>query len=176
VPYYVIPEDLDGGGSKPQARAKIYDGVLPVFTSPGSFGWFVRAMYPTRVSSRLTPLEPDVLGLAYMAAELEESAGLKWLLFDPRISRNREWLYLKEPVSVGSFCRYLAEMCRGTKRLFAEGRAKLNFEHFSSEERDDALKVWVAIRGEKIKADARARTGEWEFEDDPWHGGRVPPA
>jgi hypothetical protein len=68
---------------------------------------------------------------------------------------------------VRSYCRYISELARGTKRLFAEGRAKLGDGGDSPGELSELVSVWVALQADKVDADARARMQEWEIEDVP---------
>lgn len=170
MPFYLVAHDPSGENRDPRAntdvQVKIYaEDVLPVFTSVESFSWFVRARHSGPDRIRLVPLETDPIGLAITVERLEATAGLRRLIFDPRISYSGRWLYLQDPVPVGAYRRYIAELARGTKRLFAEGRARLGDEFPDPEERDELLSIWVASQADELDADARARAEEWEIED-----------
>jgi hypothetical protein len=89
-----------------------------------------------------------------MAGEIE---GVKLLVVDPKISASGNWILQDDPWSVNSYRRYILELARGTKRLFAEGRAKLGDECDSPEELSELVSVWVALQAVKVDADARAR-------------------
>ncbi len=153
----------------PGVDVMIYlDDVLPVFTSPQSLWEFVQAWHSEQNPIRATPLEVDPITLATMAEEFEATAGLKWLIFDPRISSRGWWILPKDPISASSYCREIVELARGVKKMFAEGRATLADECSSPEELNKIVAVWVALQAEKVDADARARAKEWEIEDDSW--------
>jgi hypothetical protein len=136
--------------------------VLPVFTSPEALAEFARAQHPAHDSIRPTPLEVDPLRLATMVEDLETTAGLRSMVFNPKISPSGYWISEKGPMSVSSYCRYMLELARGTKRLLAEGRAKLGERCSSLEERDELVRVWVALQADKVSDDARARVEEWD--------------
>jgi hypothetical protein len=130
------------------------DGVLPVFTSLKSLSEFARAQHPAEDPTCATPLAVDPIRLARMAGEIE---GVKLLVVDPKISASGNWILQDDPWSVNSYRRYILELARGTKRLFAEGRAKLGDECDSPEELSELVSVWVALQAVKVDADARAR-------------------
>ncbi len=142
----------------PGVDVMIYlDDVLPVFTSPQSLWEFVQAWHSEQNPIRATPLEVDPITLATMAEEFEATAGLKWLVFDPRISSRGWWILPQDPVSVNVYCRYILELALATKELFAEGRARFADECSSTEELDKMVRSWVALQVDKL-------------EDDSWRG------
>jgi hypothetical protein len=178
APYVMIHASSSGKGDSqvnPDVQGVVcIDDVLPVFTSLESLSGFVRDFYSKEEPTRPTHLEIDPLKLAIVTEQLEVRAGLKFLVFDPRISSSGCYVLPKDPMSVSAYRLYILELARGTKRLFAEGRAELGDECSSSEEREELLHAWIALRTDKVEADARARMEEWEMEDDSsWRGNRI---
>lgn len=172
MPLYVIADaassrNLDPG-SHTDVEVMVYlDCILPVFNSRESLSEFARAQHPAEDPIRPTPLEVDPLRLATMAQDLGMTAGLKALVFDPEIRADGAWILQDDPCPVISYYRYMSELVRGTKKLFAEGRAKLGDECDSPGELSELVSVWVARQADKVNADARARMQEWEIEDVP---------
>ena len=171
--FYVIVDaatsrNLDPGANT-NVEVMIYaDAVLPVFKQRESLLEFARAQHSAQDPFRPTPLEVDPLRLVAMVQDLQATTGLRSLVFDPVIGSLGEWILPEDPWSVSAYCRYMVELARITKRLFAEGRAKLGDEFSSPEELNKAVAVWVALQADKVNADARARMQEWEIEDGSW--------
>jgi hypothetical protein len=97
---------------------------------------------------RVCPLEP------YM---IQDTDPMPWCASD--LHRNNyaagvSGVPCKRKEPVGSYCCYIWELTRGTRRLFAEVRAKLAGEFSDPEELREAVAVWSALQADRVNADA----------------------
>ena len=169
-PYVIVDPSNDGDReSRPNTAIKVIiydDNVLPVFSSLELSLSFIRAHHSTEEPARPMPFEIDPIKLAVMVGGPQHRH--LSMVFDPVAAAPGRWTSAKKPMSVSAYRRYMIELARGVKKLFAEGRTNLESSGLSPEKREKLLAVWGILQAEKVATDARARVGEWEIEDGSW--------
>jgi hypothetical protein len=109
----------------------------------------------------------DPLGLANIVSRLEETSGLRYLVFDPSAVCDGRWSEPQIPIPAKAYLRYVAGLMDGSRGTFAENKAKLD-DHCSGPEGREKLLAWCASQEKEVIANARALHEEWVIEDDPW--------
>jgi hypothetical protein len=168
---YVIADASIYENSRPQPSTAvaviIYDeDVLPVFSSRESTQDFIRTHHSVEEPTLPTPFEIDPIKLAVMVGGPQHRH--LSMIFNPVAASQGRWTSAKKPMSVSAYRRYVMELARGVKKLFAEGRKNLEGSGLSPEKREDLLADWGILQAEKVATDVRARVGEWEIEDGSW--------
>lgn len=176
MPLLVVVDAPGDANSNPQSgtdvHVRIYNKyVLPVFTSLKSYSEFVQAQHSAQDPIQPAPLEVDPPQLVTMVKQLEATADLELLAFDPVISPSGSWICPEGPISVMGYCRFISELDHETKKKTKEFREKLLAPDSSPEECERILRVWLGLWFDEMEANARARMKEWvieEWETDPW--------
>jgi hypothetical protein len=168
---YIIVDASIYENSRPQPSTAVAviiydDDVLTVFSSWDFAQDFIRTHHSAEEPIRPMPFEIDPIRLAVMVGGPQHRH--LSMVFDPVAAAPGRWTSTKKPISVSAYRRYMIELARGVKRLFAEGRTNLEGSGMSPEKREDLLAVWGILQAEKIATDVRARVGEWEIEDGSW--------
>lgn len=176
--FYVIVAATTAGNPDPSGttsvKAVIYDDdVLPVFSSLESLWRFVGSSHSANNLVRPVPHKVNPVELAVMV-EQWQARGLRYLVFDPASASAGRWQSAKKPMSVSAYRRYIVELAREVKKLRAEGEARFG-DRFSGRDGRQELLAWCALRAKEVTANARARAGEWETEDDSWYEDPDPP-
>ena len=169
-PYVIVDTSNDGDPeSRPNTAAKviIYDGdVVPVFSSRELTLEFIRTHHSAEESTRLMQFEVDPIRLAVLVDGPEHEH--LYLIFDPVDASPGRWTSARKPMSAQAYRRYMRELVRGVKKLFAEGREKLGEQIPDPEERERILAVWGVLQADSLAANARACAEEHHSVDDLW--------
>ncbi len=139
------------------------DGVLPVFTSLGSFWRFVDVYYAGEIA-RPGPLKQTPPELADTVEDLR-AGGLRRLVFDPVAVSAGRWTSIAPPVPAGSYLRFIGAICPGAEKLSSEATSRFAGRRASPQTLLDLMR-WSAPRVGKMLADVRALVEEWEVQDD----------
>lgn len=91
-----------------------------------------------------------------------------YLIFNPVDASPGQWTSARKPMSVQAYCRYMKELVRGVKKLFAEGRENLGEQIPDTEERERILAVWGVLQTDSLAANARACAEEHHSADGFW--------
>jgi hypothetical protein len=167
---YVIVDASIYENSRPQPSTAvaviIYDDVLPVFSSQDFAQDFIKTHHSAEELPSPMPFEIDLIKLADMVGGPQHRH--LSMVFDPVAASPGRWTSAKKPISVCAYRRYMIELVRGVRKLFAEGRTNLEGSGLNPEKREKLLAVWGILQAEKVSTDVRARVGEWEVEDGSW--------
>ena len=168
---YIIVDASIYKNSSPQPSTAVAviicdDDVLPVFSSREFAQDFIKTHHSAEEPTLPKPFEIDPITLAVMVGGPQHRH--LSIVFDPVAASPGRWTSARKPMSVNAYCRYIMELVHGVKQLSAEGRERLGDQVSNPEEREKLVAVWAGLQAEKVAADARARVGEWEIEDDCW--------
>jgi hypothetical protein len=168
---YVIGDASIFENSRPQPSTAVAvivydDDVLPVFSSRDFAQDFIKTHHSAEEPTSPMPFEIDPIKLAVMVGGPQHRR--LSMVFDPVAASAGRWTSAKKPMSVSAYRRYILELARGVKKLFAEGRKNLEGSGLNPEKREELLAVWGILQAEKVATDARARVGEWQIEDGSW--------
>ena len=167
---YVIVDASIYENSRPQPSTAVavivYDDVLPVFSSRDFAQDFIKTHHSAEEPTSPMPFQIHLIKLADIVGGPQHRH--LSMVFDPVAASPGRWTSAKKPMSVSAYRRYMIELARGVKKLFAEGRTNLESSGLSPEKREKLLAVWGILQAEKVATDARARVGEWEIEDGSW--------
>jgi hypothetical protein len=167
---YVIVDASTYENSRPQPSTAVavivYDDVLPVFSSRDFAQDFIKTHHSAEEPTSPMPFEIDLIKLADMVGGPQHRH--LSIVFDPVAASPGRWTSAKKPISVSAYRRYMIELVRGVRKLFAEGRKNLEGSGLNPEKREELLAVWGILQAEKVATDVRARVGEWEIEDGSW--------
>jgi len=168
VPYYPIvnlasiePQATEGGATAEMVTLGSEDEVtLPVFTSLDRFWAFVDKYYAGDDSVQPSTLPLTPFRLAEMIGPTSQGGKLDALIFNPVLVSAGELWSEVDPITVGEYCRLLAEVRPDLEKLAQETEAK--FCHLPDSEASKKCLEWMDPHIQEAVDNARARMAEWQ--------------
>lgn len=168
MPYYPIinrasiePQDSEGGGTAEMMTLGSEDEViLPVFTSLDRFWAFVDKYYAGDDSVQPSTLPLTPFRLAEMVEPMSQGGKLDALILNPVMVSAGELWSAVDPIMVGEYCHFIAEIRPDLEKLAQEAEAK--FCHLPDSEASKKSLEWMDPHIQEAVDNARARMAEWQ--------------